>query len=80
VEIGYIFDDSVWGQGYATEAARACVDLAFHEFGLEQVYATNRPKNKASVRLAERLGMQKVGEYLKTYHDKEMPHDIYNWR
>ena len=77
VEIGYIFDDAVWGWGYAIEAVRACVDLAFHQFGLDRLYATIRPENAASVRLAEKLGMRKTGEYVKTYKDKEMPHDIF---
>ena len=77
IEIGYIFDDSVWGQGYAVEAARACVYLAFHRFGIEKLYATIRPENEASVKVAVKLGMKKVGQYIKTYRDKEMSHDIY---
>jgi len=77
VEIGYIFDDSVWGQGYAIEAARACVDLAIHRFGIGKLYATIRPENEASVKVAVKLGMKKTGQYTKIYQDKEMPHDIY---
>ena len=76
-EIGYIFDDKAWGQGYAIEAARACVDLAFNTFGLNRIYATIRPENTASIRLAVKLGMRKTGEYVKTYQGKEMPHYIY---
>jgi len=76
-EIGYIFDNAVWGCGYAIEASRACVDLAFHEFWLDKLYATIRPENAASVRLAEKLGMRKIGEFIKTHQGKEMPHDIY---
>jgi RimJ/RimL family protein N-acetyltransferase len=77
VEIGYIFDDAVWGQGYAVEASRACVDLAFTQLGLNKLYTTIRPENMASVRLAKKLGMRKIGEYIKTYQDKEMLHDVY---
>ena len=77
VEIGYIFDDAVWGQGYAIEAARACVDLAFDRFGLRRLYATIRPENMASVKLAEKLGMRKTGRYVKVYQGKEMTHDIF---
>ena len=77
VEIGYIFDDSVWGHGYAVEAARACVDLAFNRFGFDKLYATIRSENDASVKVAVKLGMQRTGQYIKTYQDKEMPHDIY---
>ena len=76
-EIGYIFDDAVWGQGYAFEAARACVDLAFDRFSIDTLYATIRPENKASVKVALRLGMRKIGEYVKTYQGKDMLHDIY---
>lgn len=76
-EIGYIFDDAVWGHGYAIETARACVDLAFGRFGLDKLYATIRPENTASVRLAEKLGMRRIGQHTKTYKGKEMPHDIY---
>jgi len=76
-EIGYIFNNKYWGKGYAIEAARACVDLAFNQFGLERIYATIRPENTASVKVAERLGMRKTGQYIKVYQDKEMPHDIY---
>jgi len=77
VEIGYIFDDSVWGHGYALEAVRACVGLAFNQFDIDKLYATIRPKNEASVKVAIKLGMQRTGQYIKTYQDKEMPHDIY---
>jgi len=77
VEVGYIFDDSAWGQGYAIEAAYACADLAFSRFGVGKLYATIRPENEASVKVAMKLGMKKTGSYVKIYQDKEMPHDIY---
>jgi RimJ/RimL family protein N-acetyltransferase len=77
VEIGYIFDDTVWGNGYVIEVVLSCVDLAFIRFGLNRLYATIRPENAASVRLAEKIGMRKIGECMKTCQDKEMPHDIY---
>ena len=76
-EIGYVFDNAVWGHGYAIEATRACVDLAFGRFGLDKFHATIRPENVASARLAGKLGMRRTGQYTKTYKEKEMPHDIY---
>ena len=76
-EIGYIFNNKYWGKGYAIEAARACVDLAFNQYGLDRVYATIRPENEPSVKLALKLGMRKVGETVKRHNDKDMPHDIY---
>ena len=77
VEIGYIFDDVVWGKGFAFEAASACAGLAFGRFKLDRLLATIRPENKPSIRLALKLGMHKAGEYVKIYQGKAMPHDIY---
>jgi RimJ/RimL family protein N-acetyltransferase len=77
VELGYIFDDAYWGQGYAIEAVRACVEIALNQFGINQLFATIRPNNAASVKLAEKLGMLKTGENIIIYKGIEMPHDIY---
>lgn len=58
LELIYGFARRHWGQGYATEAARAL--LAASEPGL--VDATIDPKNKASWRILEKLGFVVVGE------------------
>ena len=76
-ELGYIFDNSVWGQGYALEAARACVDLAFNEYNIDKLYCTIRPENTRSVNLALKLGMTQMSEYVKIYNDKKMLHLIF---
>ena len=77
MELGYIFDNAYWGQGFGIEAARACVKLAFNEYGLEKLFCTARPENTSSIRVAEKLGMTEIGEYVKVFEDKEMPHIIY---
>jgi RimJ/RimL family protein N-acetyltransferase len=56
-EIGYVFSPAHAGRGLATEAARALVDLAFGPFGCHRVHADLDPRNTASARLCERLGM-----------------------
>lgn len=58
VEVGYHFRRDQWGHGYATEAARACMDLAFREFGADKVISLIRPENVPSRRVAERNGMK----------------------
>lgn len=61
VEIGWSFAPSSWGKGYATEAARAWIDVAFGELGLPELLATILPDNDRSRRLAERLGFVERG-------------------
>jgi RimJ/RimL family protein N-acetyltransferase len=57
VEVGYHFAREHWGQGYATEAAAACVRLAFEVLRVPRVIALVRPENTPSARVAQRLGM-----------------------
>jgi len=58
-EVGWIVHPDVGGQGYATEAARAFVSTGFAEWDLHRVFAQLDPRNEASARLCERLGMRK---------------------
>lgn len=77
VELGYILDDTYWHNGYGQEAARACLEYAFGELDLETVCCSIRPENRASIRVAEKLGMSLVGWHIVIYNEKEMPHLIY---
>lgn len=60
-ELGYCFNRRFWGQGYATEAARAFTAFGFEELGLHRIYATCDPANVASARVMEKIGMQREG-------------------
>ena len=57
VEIGYRLARSAWGRGYATEAAGAVRDYAFHTLGIKRLIAIIDPANVASLRVAEKIGM-----------------------
>ncbi len=59
VEVGWRLAHSEWGQGLASEAARAVLDWAFGELSLERIVAVIAVANAPSLRLAERLGMQR---------------------
>ena len=61
VELGYTFGRRWWGRGYATEAARACLDEALGSLGRTRVIAMVRPENTASIRVVEKLGMVREG-------------------
>lgn len=58
VEVGYHLDKRLWGQGLATEAAAACRDHAFDVVGVTKLVAIVDPRNTASRRVAERIGMR----------------------
>jgi RimJ/RimL family protein N-acetyltransferase len=58
VEVGWRLRRESWGQGYATEAARAAVSLAFGTLGLERVVSYIELGNTRSDAVAERLGME----------------------
>jgi len=58
IEIGWVFHPDHQRKGYATEAARALLDLAFAEIGAHRVFARLDPHNTASVALCQRLGMR----------------------
>ncbi|WP_460572389.1 GNAT family N-acetyltransferase [Humibacter soli] len=57
VEIGWVFHPAVHGRGYATEATKALLGVAFGELGAHRVYAELDAANEASARLCEILGM-----------------------
>lgn len=50
-----------WGRGYATEAAGAMVRYGFEELGFHRIYAGFFPRNPASGRVMEKLGMTYEG-------------------
>jgi RimJ/RimL family protein N-acetyltransferase len=64
-ELGYVFHPDVAGQGYATEAARAMLGLAFHQLGLNRVIARLDARNESSAKLAARLGMRKEAHFVR---------------
>ena len=60
-EIGYWLGVPFWGQGYATEAARAVIDHAFDDLGYDAVAGGARVSNPASRRVLEKCGFQWTG-------------------
>ncbi len=73
VEIGYHTRRDLWGQGLATEAARACCNWGFQNLPVDRLISLIRPENIASRRVAEKNGMTVVDQAVW----KEIPHLIY---
>jgi [ribosomal protein S5]-alanine N-acetyltransferase len=59
--MGYCLGDEAWGQGYATEAARAVLQWAFVTLDLNRVQAETDTRNAASARVLEKLGFVREG-------------------
>lgn len=59
--LGYILKEAAWGQGYATEAARALLRWAFDTLDLNRVQAETDTRNGASARVLEKLGFVREG-------------------
>ena len=62
-EIGYHIRRDLWRQGFASEAAAACIRVAFEEFGFPAVYSYMKATNVASYSTAVKNGMRLVEEY-----------------
>lgn len=61
VDLGYRFLPEYWGKGYATEASNASVRFGFEVLGLESIIAMVLPENLASIRVLEKVGLQREG-------------------
>ena len=57
IEIAYHVRRDLWGNGYATEAAHACIEFAFNRLGAQRVISMIRPGNVNSRRVAEKNGL-----------------------
>lgn len=63
VEIGWRLAVPYWGQGLATEAARACLQFGFEQAKLQQIVSFTTPLNRRSRRVMQRLGMVYRGPF-----------------
>lgn len=58
IEVGWRLAREFWGHGYATEAARACLDFAFAVLQEESVVSFTAVSNARSQAVMRRLGME----------------------
>ena len=68
VEVAWRLAHAHWGNGYATEAARAAMDYGFGELRLDRITSFTVPANERSWRVMERLGMTR-----SPHHDFDHP-------
>ena len=62
-DIGWRLRRSAWGHGFATEGAKACLEYAFDKLGKTEIYAVASAINQPSIRVMEKIGMQRMGTF-----------------
>jgi ribosomal-protein-alanine N-acetyltransferase len=73
VEVGWAVMPHRWGEGFATELGDASLRAGFDEHGLDTIVAFTLPRNRASQRVMEKLGMT----YERDIVHADMPHVLY---
>lgn len=63
VEVGWRLDAAVWGRGYATEAGRAALRVAFDLAGLVEVWSVTAVSNEPSRAVMHRLGLREHSRF-----------------
>jgi [ribosomal protein S5]-alanine N-acetyltransferase len=63
-DFGYIIHHPFWRKGYAEEAAIAVRDYAFEHLKLPMLHANMPWNHYGSIRVAEKLGMRKIREFI----------------
>jgi RimJ/RimL family protein N-acetyltransferase len=64
-EIGFVFDPSQQGRGFATEAARALVEWVFAGAGFQRTIGRTEVRNAASRRVLQKLGMRLEAHFVE---------------
>ena len=75
-EIAFHLAKAFWGQGYATEAARAVIRAGFMHYGLNRIEGTCMLGNVASARVMEKVGMRFEGLLRQYVWAKDAFHDL----
>jgi ribosomal-protein-alanine N-acetyltransferase len=63
MEIGWRYRKEAWGHGYATEAAKACLQYGFDVVGFDAIFSFTAVLNTPSEHVMKKIGMTKVGEF-----------------
>ena len=75
-EILYLLDSAAWGQGYATEGALMARDYGFGPLGLTRLIALALPDNPGSLRVLEKIGMQREAELVSAFGLEVVRHSL----
>jgi RimJ/RimL family protein N-acetyltransferase len=75
-ELGYWIGQPFWGRGLATEAVTAVLAFAFDTLALHRIQASHLPRNPASGRVMQKVGMQREGLHRGRYRKGSVFEDV----
>lgn len=62
-DVGFRFFKQFWNQGFATEAAKKCLEIGFTEFEMERIVGRAMTENLGSIRVLQKIGLSFVCDY-----------------
>lgn len=62
-DIGFRFHQRFWNKGFASETARACIQLGFEKLNMETIVGRAMKENLASIRVLEKCGLTLQSDY-----------------
>jgi len=63
IEIGWRLRKEFWGNGYATEGAKACLDFGFNQMKYPEICSFTAVLNKPSENVMRKIGMKRIGNF-----------------
>lgn len=77
IELIYHFSKHSWGKGYASEAAKACLEIAKNHGKVRTVFASADYQNKSSLKILEKIGFTQKGS--KWFEDTKQEEPYYEF-
>ena len=72
VQIGWCLKKEYWGQGLATEGAKACLEYVAKNSDLTEIYSYTVKENQPSINVMQKIHMEFVDEFVPTYGDEKI--------
>ena len=63
IEVGWRLARHAWHRGYATEAAKAALDVAFGRVGMREIWSMTAVLNEPSQAVMRRLGLSEIARF-----------------
>lgn len=57
-DIGFRFFKKYWGNGFATESAKSCIEYGINNLKINEIVGRAMKENKASIRVLEKIGLE----------------------